>query len=285
MLYDSRDSADALAPEADMRPAHGPVAADAAPTTPDRVAPTVGAAAEGRTADILSALGTAALSPDREEGERQLRALLDSGVSREALIDRHIPEAARDFGTAWSFSDRSFAEVTVAVARLQGWLRDLEPGNRDAPFDMDAPEVLLVVADGTQHTLGAMVAMSRFRRLGSHVRLSMGQPASAVADTVRRGHVDMVALSGASGNDLDFLARLAHLLLREVASRPKIVVGGEILNQMSDVAGHIGADIASSDPEEALTLCGLTVSKTGAPARATDRPTSRGQPERVPTRA
>jgi methanogenic corrinoid protein MtbC1 len=284
MLYDSRDSADTLATDRDLR------ASEASPSAGAETGQRAGAGARGagacaRTAEILSALGTAAICPDRAEAERQLGALLDAGVDREALIDRHIPEVAREFGAAWGLNDRSFAEVTIAVARLQGWLRELDPARPSAPFDIDAPEILLVVAEGAQHTLGAMVAMSRFRRLGAHVRLSIGRDARALVEEVRGGHVDMVALSGAGTEDLDFLSRVAHLIKCGVANRPRIVLGGEVLNQVTDVAKQISADHATSDPQEALELCGFARPLSAAPLRTMSRPEARGQPERVPTGA
>jgi methylmalonyl-CoA mutase cobalamin-binding subunit len=244
-----------------------------------------GISVQGREAQVLAMIATAVLSPDRTEGERQLRSLLADGLDRQRLVDEWIPAVARRFGDAWAQSGHSFVEVSIAVARLQGWLREIEAPRPDAPFRLDAPEVLLVVAEGAHHTLGAMVAMSRFRRLGALVRLSLGQDARSVGQIVRAQHVDMVALSAAGNEDLEFLTTLIHSIRSGVGPAPHVVVGGEILNQHPDAPALIGADFATSDPEEALELCGLTTSASAGPSPKAGRAAARGQPERVPTGA
>jgi len=247
-----------------------------------------GLAVDGCRADVLAALCTAVLCPERQEGERQLQALLDAGADPAHLIDNEIPEAARTFGAAWSDGGHSFAEVTIAVARLQGWLRNLDrhsrghSGRRD-PFRLDAPEILLVVPEGSQHTLGAMVAMSRLRRLGALVRLSLGQDARTLGRVVRSGHFDMVALSAAGNEGLDFLAKLINSIRSGIGPSPLVVLGGEILNQYRDAPALVGADFGTSDPEEALFLCGLTTSAEAGASVRRPNSTMRGSPERVST--
>jgi len=213
---------------------------------------------------VLAVVAEAVLTAERAEGERQLRALLDTGLDRGTLIDEIIPEVARGFGAAWCQSGHSFAEVTIAVARLQGWLRELEPGMPDAdPFRRDAPEVLLVVPEGCQHTLGAMVALSRFRRLGALVRLSLGQDARTIGMQVRAQHFDMIALSAAGNEDLEFLANVINNARSGMGRVPRIVLGGAILGFRPDAHVLVGADFGTSDPEEALNLCGLSISHDG----------------------
>ena len=291
MLNDTRDSAQEMLARGE-EPGIGPrreQAREARSQARDPQSPALqGLAVDGCRADVLAALCTAVLCPERREGERQLQAILDGGADPATLIDHEIPEAARTFGAAWSDGGHSFAEVTIAVARLQGWLRDLERQARERsdrrdPFRLDAPEVLLVVPEGSQHTLGAMVAMSRLRRLGALVRLSLGQDARTLGRIVRSGHYDMVALSAAGNEGLDFLAKLINSIRSGMGPSPLVVLGGEILNQYRDAPALVGADFGTSDPEEALSLCGLTTSaEAGVPAR---RPAStmRGSPERVST--
>ena len=249
-----------------------------------------GAACDARVADdeaettVLAVITDAVLHEDRSEGERQLRGLLDRGIDRCTLIDDLIPRVARDFGEAWCLSGHSFAEVTIAVARLQGWLRDLEPTDAADPFRLDAPEVLLVVPVGCQHTLGAMVALSRFHRLGALVRLSLGRDARAIGMQVRSQRFDMIAISAAGNEDLDFLAGVINSIRSGVGPSPRIVLGGEILNHRPDAPVLVGADFGTSDPEEALELCGLTNSED-ASGPAGDPPGARrmrGHPARAP---
>lgn len=232
---------------------------------------------------VLALITDAVLRADRDEGERQLRSLLERGTDRCTLIDDIIPRVARDFGEAWCVSGHSFAEVTIAVARLQAWLRDLEPVGVADPFRLDAPEVLLVVPEGCQHTLGAMVALSRLRRLGALVRLSLGRDARSIGMQVRAQRFDMVAISAAGNEDLEFLAGVINSIRSGVGCPPRIVLGGEILNHRPDAPVLVGADFGTSDPEEALRLCGLTISDdASAPAAETPGKTRmRGHPARA----
>ena len=285
MLKDHRDSDAAFLAEDGTTEAEAPVepAGPGRPRAPADPAP--GFDVQGREAQVLAMIAGAVLSPDRAEGERQLRALLDSGIDRQKLVDEWIPQVARRFGEAWSQSGHSFAEVTIAVARLQGWLREIEHQRRDTAFRLDAPEVLLVVAESAHHTLGAMIAMSRFRRLGALVRLSLGQDVRTVGRLVRTHPVDVVALSAAGNEDLDFLTTLIHSVRSGVGPVPSVVLGGEILNQNPDAPALIGADHATSDPKEALQLCGLTTSASAEPCPEAGQATVKGQPDRVPSGA
>ncbi|MEM6738469.1 MAG: hypothetical protein AAF646_00040 [Pseudomonadota bacterium] len=243
------------------------------------------ASVERVEAHVLSMLCTAVLCQDRPQSARDLRAILELGVPTTEIIDRYIPEAARVFGEAWLSGGHSFAEVTIATARLQGWLRDLDmaQGATD-PFRLDAPEVLLVVPESCHHTLGAMVAVSRFRRLGALVRLCLGQDARTVGRIVRAGHYDMIALSAAGNEGLDFLATLINSVRSGLGPVPYVVLGGEILNQYRDAPALVGADFGTSDPEEALTLCGLTISASAGFSERNRSTTMRGDPERVSER-
>ncbi|MEE4119005.1 MAG: hypothetical protein V2I65_08315 [Paracoccaceae bacterium] len=294
MLNDGRDSAmDQADPR--ERPAHPRPAredgGDGAGQAPRAAASGPGpnghgicpsAAADGPAEDLLESIARAVLSPDRAEGEREMRALLDAGVDRGTIIDAFIPAVARRFGEGWLNSGHSFAEVTIAVSRLQAWLRDLDGPLDDDPFRLDAPEILLIVPEGCHHTLGAMVAMSRFRRLGALVKLSLGQDARAIGTLVRRQRFDMVAVSAAGNEDLEFLYAILNGIRSGFDCPPPVVLGGPILEHNRDAAALIGADHASSDPEEALSLCGLTISRDAGRAERMATTSAGRHPDLVP---
>ena len=282
MLKDGRDSA---VDQPDPR--ETPPTRRARPASGNGSKPTSGAvcpseAAHGPDEALMESVAHALLSPDRAEGEREMRALIDSGVERATIIDAFIPAVARRFGEGWLNSGHSFAEVTIAVSRLQAWLRDLDGPLQDDPFRLDAPEILLIVPEGCHHTLGAMVAMSRFRRLGALVRLSLGQDARAIGTLVRRQRFNMVAVSAAGNEDLEFLYAILNSIRSGVGFPPPIVLGGPILDHNPDAAALVGADHASSDPEEALALCGLTISRDAGRAGPMTMIRAERHPERVP---
>ena len=282
MLKDGRDSAvdQTDTQETPPTPRARPASGNGSKPTSGTVCPSE--AAHGPDEALMESVAHALLSPDRAEGEREMRALIDSGVERATIIDAFIPAVARRFGEGWLNSGHSFAEVTIAVSRLQAWLRDLDGPLQDDPFRLDAPEILLIVPEGCHHTLGAMVAMSRFRRLGALVRLSLGQDARAIGTLVRRQRFNMVAVSAAGNEDLEFLYAILNSIRSGVGFPPPIVLGGPILDHNPDAAALVGADHASSDPEEALALCGLTISRDAGRAGPMTMIRAERHPERVP---
>ena len=214
--------------------------------------------------DALSLLAAAMLSHDAASVETHLNAFCAYGLSREEIIDRYIPAVARQYGVGWCEDQVSFAEVTIGTARLQGWLRELEPRSFADQIPLFAPEVLLVVPAGAFHTLGAMVAASQFRRLGVLVRLSMGEDANYVGRLVRAQKFDMVAISVSGAEKVEMLRHLVNKIRTGVAPVPPVVIGGPILETEPEIKVLTGADHATGDPEEALRLCGLSTPRTDA---------------------
>lgn len=210
----------------------------------------------GLDASILSEIVDAATCADPSEAMPRLMRLASGRVDVETLIDCYIPAVARHFGERWHDDGMSFAHVTMAVARLQGWLRDLT--RSEDPFrygDANGPEVLVVVPKGTQHTLGGLVALTQFRRHGAAAQLSMGEDAERIGARVRQQRFDLVALSASASDKLEILRSVVNNIRTGVAPAPWVVIGGSILNDVADVCDRVAADLATSDPREALALC------------------------------
>lgn len=234
---------------------------------------------EAETGMVLR-LAAAALDPDYGRACTLVAQLRAEGLSCEALTDRIIPAAAQMFGTAWCEDKHSFTDVTVGAARLQSLVRELTPPP-PGPFDLEAPEILLILPEENQHTLGALIAAAQFRRHGALITLSLGEPRSAISRMVRGRRHDMVAISAPSVSDLESLSDLVNILRTGAPPPPPIVLGGGILSLGEDALTRIGADFATCDPKEALELCGLSksLSTSTQPSRM------RGPPDRVPEKA
>ncbi|MEL6522065.1 MAG: cobalamin B12-binding domain-containing protein [Pseudomonadota bacterium] len=175
------------------------------------------------------------------------------------LIDTFIPHVARILGERWCSDHMSFAEVTIGSARLQSWVRDLDrsfdPSRGD--YDIDSPTCLLVIPPDVFHTLGAIVALSQFRRAGASVRLLICQSADDLRETAANGTYDMIAISAPAGTPLDLLRQMINKVRKIPNCRPSIVIGGGLLECEPDIEILVGADFAARDPKEALELCGL----------------------------
>ena len=214
-------------------------------------------------------VAAAALNPDRFEAEEALISCLDDGIAPEALIDLYIPFVASLFGECWARDRLSFAEVTICVARMQGHVRMLDQRiPRPAVNPMHQPSVLLVVAPTCFHTLGPMVALSRFRRLGASVRLLLAQGTGDVAAALDGGDFDMVALSASGSEKLDTLRMLVDVVRKSSRADLPVVIGGSIVDAEPDTHILVGADHSAREPEEALNLCGLKMPTSAASTRA-----------------
>jgi methylmalonyl-CoA mutase cobalamin-binding subunit len=230
------------------------------------------AAVASRVVSLLAA--RSAGSPDEERAELVARlydaALVDDPTARNEIaaiirrrrlppryiVDECMPKAARDLGQAWLDDRLSFAEVTLATARLQALLRVFDTPPAEAGHRGSAGSVLLVVPGDEQHTFGALVAASQLRRAGVEVCLRMKPARAELHELVSSGRFDALMLSVACTSSLDLSGKLVASL-RAWAPHCPIVVGGALVAERDDLAEVTGSDHATNDTAVALRLCGL----------------------------
>jgi methanogenic corrinoid protein MtbC1 len=192
-----------------------------------------------------------------------IRHMIESGVSPEDIADLYIPAVARRLGDRWCEDEIGFATVTIGVARLQGLLRDIEDlTGLQRTVEPEGASLLIVVSAGAYHTLGAMVLTGQMRRAGHAVRLMLGAEPEAVSTAVRQARFDLAMISAAEGTAAEAIRVLVHAVKNATGSPPPVVIGGTVLEHAKEIGADIltltGADHATSDPNEALRLCGLT---------------------------
>jgi methanogenic corrinoid protein MtbC1 len=192
-----------------------------------------------------------------------IRRMVEGGIAPEEIADLYIPAVARRLGDQWCADEIGFATVTIGVARLQGLLRDIEDmTGLQRAAEPEGASLLIVVSAGSYHTLGAMVLTGQLRRRGHAVRLMLGAEAEAVSSAVRQARFDLVLISAAEGMNIDHLRALVGSVKSATGAPPPVVIGGTVLEHAKENGADIliltGADHATSDPNEALRLCGLT---------------------------
>lgn len=220
--------------------------------------------------DVLDRFCAAILQGSVTIDTGALAELRAHGLSVASILDGYIPEAARTLGERWANDELGFADVTIGVARLQAILRELgRPWTIDGAADPKAPNIMLVVPHDEFHTLGGMTAASQFRRLGLSVCLCLGLPEDDILQKLGARRFDMIALSASSCTNLDSLRNLVDKLRSACTAPVPVVIGGTVLNRGTDVKTLTGVDFATSDPKEALRLCGL---KTAHPPASLARP-------------
>lgn len=212
---------------------------------------------------VLGRISAAARASDPGCLRRLVDDLLADGMARTQLVDQYVPSVARLLGEGWCEDTVSFAEVTIATARLQSLLAEF--GNCDGA-GRSAPHIALLVRQNERHTLGAVVAAAQIRRMGFEVHLMLGRTDDEIASLLGGRRFEAILMSASGCDSLESIRELV-LKVRNHSSAP-IVLGGTLLEHAADVREATGADHVTADPKEALRLCGLKTHLRGAGNRA-----------------
>ncbi len=212
---------------------------------------------DGNIADAVVALRTAVLHTSNDTCDGALRAARAAYLTNSQFADICIPQVARDLGQMWCDDLISFAEVTIGTARLQSLLRQISVGwHSDVSCRRDEKTVLVIVPPQAQHTLGPAILVSQLRRRGVSVRILVGATPAQVSTNLRRSPVDAVFMSLTCLEMLDSLRSIVNQVRKGHIYTP-VVIGGPAISLTTVVCATTGADHATSDLDEALTLCGL----------------------------
>ncbi len=204
--------------------------------------------------DMNRRLYEAAISQDRNLVWTTVRSMQDAGLCNQVIKSAFVPFVARQLGADWLADKATFAAVTIGCARLQAVvsrLGDASPLVQDAGVRI---RCLVIVPEGDQHTLGAVVLADQLRHRGAEPQLVLGISEAALARLVRSQAFDTVMISASQGRSI------AHLRALVDSSRlktrgPKVIIGGGILDQNVDLKAETGTDFLSGDVHEALDFC------------------------------
>jgi methylmalonyl-CoA mutase cobalamin-binding subunit len=181
-------------------------------------------------------------------------------ISATALADCYIPEAARRLGEAWEDDSMSFASVTMGVARMQAILREIgTTWSADSMGHSVGPTLLVILPQGEQHTLGALVLVGRLRRMGVSVSMRIAPSLADLARYVAERTFDGALISIASNDRLETCRAVVKTLKEARTSGMKVAVGGAIRDSAESVMQATGADLVTNDIIEALAGMGLLV--------------------------
>ncbi len=209
---------------------------------------------------LVERLLAAVCTADPEAFEMLKPELRRARVSAAAVADLYIPEVARRLGAAWEADCLSFAGVTMGVARLQAILREIGSAwAADRQGGVDGGMVLLVLPQGEQHKLGAMVLAGQLRRMGVSVAMKISPTPAEIADFVAERTFDGALVSVASKDRLETCRKLVKTLKESSKGALKVAVGGAILDADEDVRRSIGADMVTNDITRALKMMGVSV--------------------------
>ncbi len=188
-----------------------------------------------------------------------LRKLIDSyladGILPHLISEEIIPAVARQLGDEWVADVIGFDRVTIGCSRLTTQVRRLQ-GLSPTPLPHHAPQVLCVVINGADHTLGATVLAGLLRRHGLDVTLSIGTDSAVLANKLQQRDYDAVIVSAAIGEDRAGLRSLFKSL-REARHNVTLIAGGPFFTGDTPSAAErtLGADYITNNIHEAIRLC------------------------------
>ncbi len=208
--------------------------------------------------DLVVALSEGMVAQDEMRIGATLREIRRACISPSAMADTYIPEAAALLGAYWATDRMGFSDVTIATARLQALVRAI--GTRwggDATHVPGRRSILMVVPEGEDHTLGAVVASGRLRRMGLSVCLRLGPSRTEVMEILRTRSFDAAMISIGHGQQLEAPRKMVNTLRCFGPRGLPILVGGSADASGADLVAGTGADFATQDLGAALAFCGL----------------------------
>ncbi len=209
--------------------------------------------------------------------ERLTQAFLDPGtgalsavygdlrrhrVTDADLVDYYLPQIARTLGVDWETDRISFAALSIAVARMQAFLREISAGwagQGDGAATVGA--ILLIVPQNETHTLGPMTVLGQLRRRGLSVCLKIGPSVEDVRQLMQHHSFDGAMISVACRENLELCRKLVKTLKQGSSGTLPVALGGAVLWYNDTAAGALpptGADIATNDLTVALATFGLS---------------------------
>jgi len=213
---------------------------------------------------------TALLAAAARSGEPEMFAELQSEcrrrrISAERVIDVYIPAAVALLGETWHNDSMNILEATVAFCRMQDLLREIGSAcAADRSGRVDGPRVLMVVPQGEQHTISALVATNQMRRLGVSVALIFMAGPDDVLVALNQQDFDAVFISFANRDAVATCERIVGSIRRAGHAGLPVAVGGPTVAQYAEAVKRIGADVATHSVQDALMSCGLLVRSEAA---------------------
>ncbi|MBL8559053.1 MAG: cobalamin B12-binding domain-containing protein [Hyphomonadaceae bacterium] len=180
--------------------------------------------------------------------------LLQQGVPMEAIYLELLAPAARRLGDFWTNDEVSFADVTIALGRLQQVVRELSlHGPVEEGAAPQGRAALFAPAPGEQHTFGLVIIEEFFRRSGWRTWTELSGSPAEIVGAVQAHHFDLFGLTASSETHLDQISPLIMSVRRASRNRDiNVMVGGLLFVERPELAAKVGADGTATDAREAV---------------------------------
>jgi MerR family transcriptional regulator, light-induced transcriptional regulator len=194
-------------------------------------------------------------TPDHHLTESFISVLGLRGVTREDILLQLFTPVARDLHQLWMRDEVTFADVTLAIGRLQRLLRS--PALPDAPlhFGGRGGSILIAPPPGDPHAFGSAVFEDFFRNAEWATERLIPATQDELINRVSGKGYDVLAISIAQQCSVETLSLLIRRIRRESANTQLLViVGGQPLRDEPEMWRRIGADGTAPDAAAAVRV-------------------------------
>lgn len=188
-----------------------------------------------------------ALGRDENAAIAHAESLTARGTSTELIFLNLLAPSARLLGEMWQADTIDFADVTLAVSRMQRILRKL--GEEFGPQRRaTGGAVLLTTSSGEQHGFGMAMVAEFFRHDGWDVCCGPFPARLELLAAVAERWFDIVGISVGSDRRLDELKRDIDGIRGQSRNRNVcIMAGGPMIVSRPELARWLGVDASSID--------------------------------------
>ena len=210
------------------------------------------------------------LSEDTEAVCTRIEALRAAGHSLKSIYIKLLAPTASHLRRLWANDLCGFAEVTLALWRLQQVLRHYSVEFRSEVDRQDGGHRALLVPNSREkHDLSyimfGLVMMSEFlRRDGWEAWIEPDTSSREFVETVRNQWFDVVEFLVSGDKQLDALASGIRMIRRDSPNRSiGVMVCGQVFIEHPELVLLVGADLTANDARQAA----LTAESSRAPDR------------------
>lgn len=231
--------------------AHGSAPVAVQPLVDDRA--DQHALAPAQTIETFSRL---TLARGADLSEAFLREYVRREVPAETLYRGLLAPAARHLIGLWHRDAISYAELTIALGRLQHLVRELDgitSFNGDA--DANCPTAFFATRPGEQQTFAFYVIEEQFRWNGWRTWIETPTSRDEITAGVGDGWYDLFCMGVTRQAHIEDVSETITAVRRASLNRGLfVIVNGNPFSEHPDLVGAVGADAAASNGEEALEV-------------------------------
>ena len=208
------------------------------------------------TSQQIAEFAILVLGPECTDVEDRIDALIKDGLALDSLLLDLLAPTARHLGVLWDEDLCDFADLTIAMGRLQRIMHDLTARFRGgtAPHP-EGRSILLIPCPGETHSFGLSLIERFFCDAGWDVTSTSRDPTCDALRLAQAGWFDVIGVSLGCETLLPTLTRTVADLRR--ASRNaavRVIVGGPIFTDNPHFSTLVGADATAGDARLAITI-------------------------------